>query len=145
MVRGIRDHHGGIGSLRKLVEEYRGPITFELLKINKHVRDIGTEDLDWREFRFFVENLPPTPDNALFRAMYPKSWHWDINTDLLALILHATQGANWQRAGGREDDRPELLRRPSEGDDTEPPAPDEETFEFHDIRAEIARRQQGRG
>ncbi|MGY1896203.1 hypothetical protein [Nocardia gipuzkoensis] len=60
--------------------------------------------------------------------------------ELLALILHAVQGANWQRGGGKGE-QPELITRPTE--ETElPQQPDEnEGYELHEIREVIARRQ----
>jgi hypothetical protein len=61
--------------------------------------DIGTERLSWHELDVFLSHLPPTADSALYRARYPRSWHWTPDTELLALVVHAAQGANWQRAG----------------------------------------------
>ncbi|MFB8281889.1 hypothetical protein [Nocardia colli] len=60
--------------------------------------------------------------------------------ELLALILYAVQGANWQRSGGKGE-LPELITRPME--DTELPVEPEEDdgFELHEIREVIARRQ----
>ncbi len=136
-------HGGGIGGLRRLLTEYEGPITFDLLRIGKHSRDVGSEELDWIEFRSFLEWMPPTADSALFRARHPKSWNWDRNTELLSYILYAVQGANWQRAGGDTNpanQRPELIERPSEFDSIQEPDTEVQEFSIEDIRGEIERR-----
>lgn len=138
-----RYHGGGIGGLRRLVTEFEGPISFDLLKVGKHLRDLGTKQLDWLEFKHFLEWLPPTGDSALFRARHPKSWNWDRNTEMLSYILYALQGANWQRAGGDSNSanqRPELIQRPSEIDSVKESGSDEETFSLETIRGEIERR-----
>lgn len=140
MVRGVGTHHGGIGRLRRLLDEYEGPITAELLKVGLHVRDLGTEKLDWREFKFFLENLPPLPSNALFRAMRPESWHWDTTSDLLAAIAFATQGANWQRAGGDESSKPTPVTRPLEAWERPDAEEDDGSYTPDTIRDELARR-----
>jgi hypothetical protein len=49
----------------------------------------------------------------LFRAQHPQSWWWTPETDFLALILQAVQGANWQRGGGKGRP-PERVKRPSD-------------------------------
>ncbi|ATL70785.1 hypothetical protein [Nocardia terpenica] len=119
-------------------------MTFELLKIGKHIRDVGTEELDWKEFKYFIECLPPVPDNAVFRAMRPNSYNWSLNTTFLSLMLYALQGANWQRAGGDEDKRPEPIIKPREDweSDSQPDRDDGETFGLQDIRGELAARRE---
>ncbi len=136
-------HSGGIGGLRRLLTEYEGPITFDLLRIGKHARDVGSEELDWIEFRSFLEWMPPNGDSALFRARHPKSWSWDRNTEMLSYILYALHGANWQRAGGDNNpanQRPELIQRPSESDSINEPDTEVQEFSIEDIRGEIERR-----
>lgn len=134
-----RYHRGGIGRLRELLDEYPGPIEAELLYRGYRLGDIGTPRLDWREFGVFISKLPPVKESALYRARYPRSWHWTPEMELLALILHAVQGANWQRSGGKGE-APELITRPA--DDIEAPEPaNNDGFELHEIREVIARRQ----
>ncbi|MBF6333446.1 hypothetical protein [Nocardia transvalensis] len=57
--------------------------------------------------------MPPTPDSALYRARYPRSWFWTADLDFLSMILYALQGANWQRSGG-QGDKPTPIARPTE-------------------------------
>ncbi|WP_147139263.1 hypothetical protein [Nocardia ninae] len=61
--------------------------------------------------------------------------------ELLALILYAVQGANWQRSGGKGE-QPELITRPAEDAESPVEPVDEEAgYELHEIREVIARRQ----
>ena len=133
---------GGIAGLRSFVDRHSGPLSYELLKIGKHLRDIGTEALDWAELRDFIRWLPPVPENALYRDMHPKSWDWNTNTEFQSMILYALQGANWQRGGSPEDKRPEMILRPDDfktEPESEPEQP-EQTFTLDTIKDELARR-----
>jgi hypothetical protein len=67
--------------------------------------------LSWIDLRDFIQWRKA--DSALYRSMYPKSWAWDMDTDLLSAILHTLQGANWQRGGGKGA-RPKPVQRPKD-------------------------------
>ncbi|MFE7717485.1 hypothetical protein ACFU44_00360 [Nocardia rhizosphaerihabitans] len=102
--------------------------------------DIGTERLSWSEFNTLVAWLPPLPSNALYRAMNPKSWYWTPEFDMYSLMIHALQGANWQRGGG-QGDRPTFLERPKEADELSAANTDNQAYDLSEIREELARRQ----
>ncbi|KZM68478.1 hypothetical protein [Nocardia terpenica] len=95
--------------------------------------DIGTPRLSWHEFGVLVAHLPPTPDSALFRARYPRSWYWTADIDFLSMILYTLQGANWQRGGG-QGDKPTPVTRPVESGADETG----EGFALHEIREVLA-------
>lgn len=83
-----------------------------MTKAGATVDDIGPV-MNWRDFRDFINNLPPSGDSALYRSLYPKSWWWHPTFDFLSAILNALQWANWQRGGGRGE-RPKPIKRPRE-------------------------------
>jgi hypothetical protein len=113
MGRSVRNAAGGITSLCRFVEEHAGAIQFDLITFAGYrIRDIG-EVLSWTELRDFVNNLPPTPASALFRAEHPKSWWWTPEADFLSAILFGIQLANWQRAGGKRS-KPKPVQRPND-------------------------------
>ncbi len=53
-----------------------------------------------------------------------------------ALAIYTLQGANWQRAGGKGE-KPEILTRPSEGNESES---ESQGYDLSEIRAELQRR-----
>lgn len=86
--------------------------------VGVRLSDIG-ERFSWVDVRDFVSNLPPTPDSAVYRARYPQSWWWQPEFDFYSAIVHALQGGNWQRGGGRGD-YPKPIRRPKEQSRSDP-------------------------
>ncbi|MEU4709514.1 hypothetical protein AB0G00_24120 [Nocardia salmonicida] len=60
---------------------------------------------------------------------------------MFALMIHAMQGANWQRSGG-QGDKPTLIERPREG--AEIKRDESQSFELADIRTELDRRRNAR-
>jgi hypothetical protein len=101
--------------------------------------DIGTERMTWCEFRSFLFGLPPNGSSAYFRARYPKSWWWEPHYGFLAAIAQATQGANWQRSGGKGDP-PEMVTRPREDYEIEREASEDDAVPLENIRAVLASR-----
>lgn len=83
------------------------------------------------------------PESAFYRARFPKSWWWTHETDFLALGLHAAQGANWQRSGGKGDP-PSVVVRPHE-DWEVLQSSDTEAVPLDEIRDVLARRRKDRG
>lgn len=86
-----------------------------------------------------MENLPPTAGNALHRARYPKTYHWDFTIEMLAVIHHAIQGGNWQRGGG-EGDRPKPIERPSEIEAAVTVVDDTKSYDLDEIGDVMKRR-----
>jgi hypothetical protein len=83
-----------------------------MTKAGVRLADIG-EQFTWLDLRDFVGNLPPSPDSAVYRAQYPKSWWWTPEFDFLAATLNALQWANWQRGSGKGE-KPKPVKRPKE-------------------------------
>lgn len=97
--------------------------------------------MSWHEFGVWLKHLPASSESAYYRARYPESWHWSTEMDLLSLILHAVQGANWQRAGSKGEP-PALIERPTDGEapTTQPKANDSPAYSLGDIRGALAAR-----
>jgi hypothetical protein len=134
---------GGIPRLRRLLDgEHGGALLYDLNSRGWTRRDLGRR-LSWPEFANFVTWLPQTEASAYFRARHPGSWWWTPEHDFLALILQATQGANWQRAGGKGNP-PKRIEKP----DDRPPRVGT-SGELADRRTaynnELARRRRKRG
>jgi len=110
--------HGVVGGIRSLIVELREhgeAINFDLMCRGWTRRDIGVR-LSWRDFHHFLKWLPPTAESAYFRALRPKSWWVSPEMQLLAGIMYALEGANWQRGGG-QGTAPKPMKFP---DDKEP-------------------------
>lgn len=73
-------------------------------------RDLGTDRLTWRRLGLLVEHLPAT--SATARAVNPDA-EWTLAEHLLAAVLDALNGANWQRGGGKGS-YPHPVPRPSD-------------------------------
>lgn len=82
------------------LDDYGGAITADLLARGWTRSDLGRR-ISWPEFIEFLQWLPPVPETALFRAKKPKSWWVTPTHQLLAGVLYAVEGANWQRSGGK--------------------------------------------
>lgn len=96
--------------------------------------------LSWHELRVLIRYAPPSPDLALYRAQNPKSWWWTPDFDMWSLLLLSLQGANWQRSGGDEDSRPQLLSRPLEDRESVVVVEDPDAVPVDEIADELARR-----
>lgn len=60
-----------------------------------------------------LRQLPPLGTSAYFRARKPRSWWKTVDHDLLAGILYAAEGANWQR-GGCKGPEPKPVKFPED-------------------------------
>jgi hypothetical protein len=111
----IQRESGGIRSLLDLLNgEYGEAVQADLLKQSWCRWDLGRR-LGWSDFRIIVNWLPPSVDSAYFRARKPNSWWKMPEHDLLAGILFAGEGANWQR-GGCKGDKPKPVKFPEDRD-----------------------------
>ena len=90
---------GGIRSLAAELKSHGEAINYDLIKAGYTRWDIG-RTLGWRDFRDFLTWMPPTAESAWYRSRKPNSWWVTPDLQLLAGILYATEGANWQRGGG---------------------------------------------
>ena len=112
----------------------------DLLRIGLHRRDVGSVRLSWSELKLFIQYAGT--DSAFYRAKFPKSHQWDVQTEFLSAILNVLQWANWQRGGGKSE-KPEWIKRPVEDEiiDLEVSIADRKAA--HDN--EIQRRREARG
>lgn len=109
---------GVFGGIRGLLDELKShgeAIHFDLMCRGWVRGDIGRV-LSWREFHHFLRWLPPTADSAYFRSRRPQSWWVTPETQILVAVLHALEGANWQRGGG-QGSAPKPMKLP---DDKQP-------------------------
>lgn len=100
MVGSVGYHAGGIRSLAQLVTEHGGAVRYELLRVGRHLEDLGTTRLSWLDIQAVVQHAPP--GNAIARAVAPDASGWGISDYLLAAIANLLATANWQR---QQDDR----------------------------------------
>lgn len=118
VLRGGGARGGGILALAAVAfsAEYGPAIESDLIDCGLRLRWIsdGTDRLTWRDLQVRLQTAGR--DTRLFAAVNPELAEWTADTDLLTLILHTLQGANWQRSGGKGP-KPELLGRPSSARD----------------------------
>lgn len=78
---------------------------------NQDLKGLFTGELSWRRFKILLENLPD--DSRTARSVHGDAAYWDTKTELLAVLVDATQAANWQRGEGRGS-RPTPIPRPKD-------------------------------
>lgn len=106
---------GGIRGLVGLLTEHGGAIEADLQQFyGVTLSDLTVGRLTWRRLGVLVRQLP-TESRVLAIMSRGTSAEWPVSDHLLALILDALHGANWQRGGGKSA-RPRPVRRP--GTDT---------------------------
>lgn len=96
----VAGHVGGIRSLLIELREHGEAINFDLMGRGWTRADIGRR-LTWRDFHHFLKWMPPIPESAYYRSRKPQSWWVTPELQILAGILFAAEGANWQRGGGQ--------------------------------------------
>jgi len=74
--------------------------------------DIG-RGVTWTEFYHFLRWLPPTVESAYYRSKKPNSWWVTPELHMLAGLLYAAEGANWQR-GGCQGNAPKPTKFPED-------------------------------
>jgi len=109
---GIHCQLGGIRSLLVELREHGEAITHDLMSRGWTRADIGNR-LTWRDLYHFLRWLPPVAESAYYRAKKPQSWWVTPELQLLAGILYAAEGANWQR-GGCQGNAPKPLKFPTD-------------------------------
>ena len=115
MAEGLRCCGGGIFGLLELIEEYPEEVEYDLISHGLRLRQLGTEQLSWRDLLVIVRQQPR--DSALIRAQDPDTAHWGMTEHLLAIVADAARLGVWQRGGGKKSDRPKPIPRP--GSETE--------------------------
>jgi len=107
--------HGVFGGIRSLLAELKvhgEAITHDLMRCGWLRGDIGVR-FGWREFFHFLRWMPPDGSSAYYRSRKPNSWWVSPDSQLLAAILYAAEGANWQR-GGCQGNAPKPVKFPED-------------------------------
>lgn len=76
-----------------------------------HICELGTRRLSWRRVAQLVGHLPA--DSATAREL--RGGDGTTTNELLALVVHSLQAANWQRGGGKGP-KPKRVRLNGEPD-----------------------------
>lgn len=107
--------HGVFGGIRSLLIELRShgeAINFDLMSRGWTRRDIGVR-LTWTDLYHFLRWMPPSADSAYYRSRKPNSWWVTPELQMLAGVLYAVEGANWQR-GGCQGNAPKPVKFPTD-------------------------------
>ena len=100
---------GGIFGLCGLIEDHAEAVEYDLIRLGLRLRDVGTAAFTWRDLWAIVSSSPR--DSALKRSV--RGHDWGQIEYLLASVVDALAGANWQRGGGRGP-RPKPYPRPGQ-------------------------------
>lgn len=95
MAEGLDGEAGGIAGLLELVDEHQEAIEFELLLIGRHLDELGTPSLSWRDLYVLVRRWQKTPGNAFAASMHGSevpSW----SEQVLALMVDLQQAIAWK-------------------------------------------------
>lgn len=130
MARGGVPERGGILELAALVwsNEYGPAVEADLIREGLRLRWLadGTDRLTWRDLQVHITGCAQDRHSRLYAAVNPHLVDRTTDTELLVSILHALEGANWQRSGGKGSapkraELPKAPRPPQAG----PVSPDE--------------------
>ena len=107
--------------------EFCRAVEAELIKVGLRLRWLcdGTDRLNWRDVQVVI--LEADQSSAIARHELGESAFWTVDTHLLAGVLDALNGANFQRSGGRGK-RPSPVPRPGEKSTAEPTRDDSSTL-----------------
>ena len=107
--------------------EFCRAVEAELIKVGLRLRWLcdGTDRLNWRDVQVVI--LEADQGSAIARCELGESAFWTVDTHLLAGVLDALNGANFQRSGGRGK-RPSPIPRPGEKSTAEPARDDGSTL-----------------
>src|SRR5699024_8142258 len=107
--------------------EFCRAVEAELIKVGLRLRWLcdGTDRLNWRDVQVVV--LEADQGSAIARHELGESAFWTVDTHLLAGVLEALNGANFQRGGGKGN-RLEPVPRPRENATPEPTRDDGSTL-----------------
>lgn len=107
--------------------EFCRAVEAELIKVGLRLRWLcdGTDRLNWRDVQVVI--LEADQGSAIARYELGESAFWTVDTHLLAGVLDALNGANFQRGGGKGK-RPEPVPRPGEKSTAQPMRDDSATL-----------------
>lgn len=95
MVQARGYHPGGILSLCLLIEEHGEAIEYELISHGLRLRNLGSEDFNWRDLKVIVRQCPR--DSAIARAVEPDAATWGVQEQLLAEIADTLHWLQWTK------------------------------------------------
>ncbi|MGW4364621.1 DUF5361 domain-containing protein [Nocardia takedensis] len=83
-----------------------------MISLGLRLRQLGTEELSWRDLKVIVRSLPG--DSALLRTMYPEDFRWQLDQHLLADIADSLRWLVWSKSEDARQGRgrPEPIQRP---------------------------------
>lgn len=96
MAGGVDGHGGGIVGLVELLNSHGEAIEYELLTIGKHIDQLGTRRLTWRDLKVVALGSPP--NGALHRSVDPEAAAWTPATYLAAALVDYQALALWQNS-----------------------------------------------
>lgn len=90
---------------------------------------LDADYIDWEPLIAAVESEPF--DGPIHRARNPDSWFWYSNEfQIQADMANALRVANWQRSGGKQHQKPELITPPWSEEKKKLPGDRMDTDEF---------------
>lgn len=92
MAGGVQGQAGGIAGLRVVLAEHSGAVEYDLLRIGKHLDDLGTPALSWRDLLVLVTHAQP--DSATFKALNPE-WQHTPDLELLRSVEYRLRWLQW--------------------------------------------------
>lgn len=109
MARRILGRTGGIYGLLDLVDEHQEAIEFELLVIGRHLDELSSAALSWRDLFVLVRRWQMTPGNAFAASMHGQevpAW----SEQVLAIVVDMLNGIAFILKRGKGS-RPKRLQR----------------------------------
>lgn len=111
MAGGVDGHGGGIGGLVELLNSHGEAIEYELLTIGKHIDQLGSRKLTWRDLKVVVLGSPP--GGALHRSVDPEGALWTPTSYLSAALVDEVGLLLWQNGSGKGP-KPKQVIRPGQ-------------------------------
>jgi hypothetical protein len=109
MAGGVRDHSGGIAGLRGVLAEHSEAVEYDLLRLGRHIDDLGTPGLSWRDLWVIVTCAQP--DTATFKALNP-DWQHTVELELMRAQEYATRWQMWAKTEDAHKKPPRNVPKP---------------------------------
>ncbi len=87
-----------------------------MITLGLRLADAGSAWLSWRDLWVIIRNT--RPDSALSLAVNGPKASWSTTHYLLAAVVDLLAGANWQRQGKPNAQKPKPLPRPGQEEGT---------------------------
>ena len=138
MGQSVRRDHGGIERCLTLLAEHPDAVAYEVMSAGMRLRDLGSDTLTWSDLATLLHY--PRDRGPLYRAVLGDRAEWDHQAQLLAHVIDLLAAANWQRAGGKEHDRPEPYPRPGVSGYSHAisePVADDDAYTIEELEADL--------